>query len=35
MKKFCKYLRTHATIIINYEKKKDDVTNNKRRNISQ
>ena len=34
MKKFCKDLRTHATKIINYEKK-DDFTNNKRRNISQ
>ena len=30
MKKFCKNLRTHATKI-----KKDDFTNNKRRNISQ
>ena len=30
MNKFCKDLRTHATKIINYEKKK-----NKRRNLSQ
>ena len=35
MKKCCKDLRTHATKIIIYEKKKDDFTNNKRRNISQ
>ena len=32
MKKFCKDLRTHATKIINYEKKKKDIINNKRRN---
>ena len=34
MKKFCKDLRTHATKIINYEKKKNDTINNKRKNIS-
>ena len=34
MKNFCKDLKTHANKIINY-KKKDDATNNKRRNISQ
>ena len=32
MKKFCKNLREHATKIINYEKKKNDTINNKRRN---
>ena len=34
MKKFCKDLREHATKIINYEKKKSDTINNKRRHIS-
>ena len=34
IKKFCKDLREHATKIINYEKKKNDTINNKRRNIS-
>ena len=32
MKKFCKDLRKHAAKIINYEKKKNDTINNKRRN---
>ena len=31
MKKFCKDLREHATKIINYEKKKNDTINKKRR----
>ena len=31
MKKFCKDLKGHATRIINYEKKKNDYTINKRR----
>ena len=31
MKKFCKDLRTHTTKIINYEKKKNDTINNKRK----
>ena len=35
MKKFCKDLREHSTKIINYENKKIDTSNNKRRNISQ
>ena len=34
MKKFCKDLREHATKIINYEKKKNNTINNKRRNRS-
>ena len=34
MKKFCKDLRTHATKIINCEKKKNDTINNKRKNVS-
>ena len=34
MKKFCKDLREHSTKIINYEKKKNDTSNSKRRNIS-
>ena len=34
MKKFCKDLREHATKIINYEKKKNDTINNRRKNIS-
>ena len=34
MKKFCKDLREHATKITNYEKKKNDTINNKRRNTS-
>ena len=34
MKKFCKDLRKHATKLINYEKKKNDTINNKRRNTS-
>ena len=34
MKKFCKDLREHAMKIINYEKKKNDTINNKRKNIS-
>ena len=33
MKKFRKDLRTHATKITNYEKKKNDVINNKRKKI--
>ena len=33
MKKFCKGLRERSTKIINYEKK-NDISNNKRRNIS-
>ena len=32
MKKFCKNLREHTTKIINFEKKKNDIMNNKRRN---
>ena len=32
MKKFCKDLREHATKIINYEKKKNDTINNRRKN---
>ena len=32
MKKFCKDLRKHAIKIINYEKKKNDTINNKRKN---
>ena len=32
MKKFCEDLRTHATKIINYEKKKNDTINNRRKN---
>ena len=31
MKKFCKDLRKHATIIINHEKKRLDIINKKRR----
>ena len=27
MERFCKDLKKHATIIINYEKKRDDITN--------
>ena len=34
MKRFCKYLREHATKIISYEKKKNDTINNRRKNIS-
>ena len=34
MKKFSKDLREHATKIINYAKKKNDTTNNRRKNIS-
>ena len=34
MKTFCIDLREHATKIINYEKKKNDTINNKRRNKS-
>ena len=32
MKKFSKDLRIHATKIINYEKKKNDNINNRRKN---
>ena len=32
MKKFCKDLRKHATKIINYEKKKNDTANIRRKN---
>ena len=32
MKKFCKDLREHTSKIINYEKKKNDTINNKRKN---
>ena len=32
IKKFCKDLRGHATKIINYEKKKNDTINNRRKN---
>ena len=35
MKKFCKDLREHSTKLINYEKKKNDTSNIKKRNISQ
>ena len=35
MKKFSKDLREHASKIINYEKKKNDAINNRRKNISQ
>ena len=34
MKKFCKDLRERATKIINCEKKKNDIINTKRKNIS-
>ena len=34
MKKFCKDLREYATKIINYENKKNDTVNNRRKNIS-
>ena len=34
VKKFCKDLREHATKIINYEKKKNDIINNRRKNVS-
>ena len=34
MKKFSKDLREHATKIVNYEKKKNDIINKRRKNIS-
>ena len=34
MKKFSKNLKEHVTKIINFEKKKNDTINNRRKNIS-